>query len=172
MKQNWRLWRSFRVGSWLIGGLLAAALAGHVLPDAAAADRDIHRVQHTSAPGMKGFRTPSDNIHCMIDDYGVADRSYPPFLRCDIQRVEGPMPAKPSSCAADWGTTFAITVDGAAGTLICAGDTIRNERWPILPYGSIWQQDGFTCRSETTGVTCVNGANHGFTLSRRARTVF
>ena len=184
----------FRAGARLIAGLLAAALAGPLLPDAAAAqdmlargapveveraapsapapDRPVHRVQQAAAPGTKGFRSPSDNIHCMIDDYGVADRSYAPFLRCDIMSIEGPVPPKPSSCDTDWGKAYAVTPDGATGTLICAGDTIRNERWPVLPYGSVWQQDGFTCRSETTGVTCANAAMHGFTLSRRARTVF
>ena len=42
-------------------------------------------------PGLLGLKTPTGNIQCMIDDYGLADGSYPPFLRCDIREMTTPL---------------------------------------------------------------------------------
>ena len=41
-------------------------------------------------PGLLGLKTPTGNIQCMIDDYGLADGLYPPFLRCDIREMTTP----------------------------------------------------------------------------------
>ena len=39
-------------------------------------------------------------------------------------------------------------------------------------YGATWQRHGFSCKSEPSGVTCVNPKGHGFELSRSGQRVF
>ena len=43
---------------------------------------------------------------------------------------------------------------------------------PVLPYGQTFQRQGLTCRSDESGVTCLNSRTHGFELSRAAQRVF
>ena len=122
--------------------------------------------------GGNGFRTPSNNIYCLLDDYGVQSNSYPPYLRCDIQKFDNRPPPKPKICEGDWGQAFGIDSDDAAGFRMCHTDTVINDQWPILSYGSVWQQQGFTCLSEQNGLTCFNAKRHGFTLSRGDQKLF
>lgn len=128
--------------------------------------------QQVPTPGSLGFRSPSNNIHCMIDDFGLSNNSYPPYLRCDIYQVDSRPPPRPATCQGDWGQAFSITADGMVGQRMCYTDAVMNDQWPILAYGAVWQQHGFTCTSEPSGVTCFNARRRGFTLSRRTQTLF
>lgn len=96
----------------------------------------------------------------------------PASVRCDIREIEGPPPKPPRGCDGEWGRSFSISHGDAPGELICTGDAVFSEDHPILNYGSYWQQDGFTCTSEETGVTCFNEKRHGFIVSRGTRTLF
>ena len=150
-----------------------------------------HRMQHRSAilalvivwlsvsgsaiagtPGLLGLKTPTGNIQCMIDDYGLADGSYPPFLRCDISEMTAPRPPRPKDCEFDWGSAFSITQEDEVGHRMCVSDSVASDQWEVLDYGAVWQQLGFTCRSERTGLTCFNAKHHGFTLSRSSQKLF
>ena len=122
-----------------------------------------------SAQPELGFKMPSKNVYCIIEE---GEGSQPTDLRCDIQQMNNPMPTPPPSCPLSWGDAFSITQSGSSGRLVCHGDTTKNDDLPVLAYGSVWNQSGFTCKSETTGVTCTNGRGHGFSLSRASQWVF
>jgi hypothetical protein len=119
--------------------------------------------------GLAGFRTPSGNVHCMFLE---GDSDYPANLRCDIMQVDGPLPRPPRDCDGEWGRSFSITHNDRVGQFLCVGDAVFNEDNPVLQYGEVWQQGGFTCTSEESGVSCFNAKRHGFSLSRSSRKVF
>jgi len=117
--------------------------------------------------GRVGFRSPSNNIYCIFEeDVGEDD------IRCDIMEITNRPPPRPRDCDLDWGESFAIGSKATSGVRICAGDTVKDDQVPMLPYGKTWQHRGFTCKSEQSGVTCINGKGHGFELSRNAQRVF
>ena len=112
-----------------------------------------------------GFQSPSKNIACQF--FTEAKQN---TLRCDILAVER-KPRRAADCELDWGDAFEMTAKGSAAP-ICHGDTVTDQRLPVLAYGEVWQRGGFTCRSEQTGVTCFNAMQHGFALSRATQKVF
>lgn len=124
------------------------------------------------AGGLPGFRTPSNNVHCMYDDASLSDGQYKPYIRCDIQTIEGAKPKPPSDCDGEYGRAFNISKDADTGELICVGDAVFDTSYPVLAYGQTFQMGGFTCLSEESGVSCFNAKRHGFTLSRAARKLF
>lgn len=115
--------------------------------------------------GPISFRTPSGNIHCLIDATGAGG------VRCDIAEFIPSFPKRPVHCDLDWGSAFAVGRVGPA-LPICAGDTVRNPRASVLEYGLELRGAGVTCNSKQSGLTCVNGEGHGFTLSRKKQSVF
>ena len=113
-----------------------------------------------------GFRTPSDNIHCLAERWdGAAE------LRCDIRSNDAEIPARPSDCDLDWGSSFVVSDAPRPSIRGCAGDTVIDPASPILHYGSKWEQHGFVCTIETSGVACGNRHGNGFTLSRKRQTL-
>jgi len=121
---------------------------------------------------LPGLRTPSNNIHCLIEEWKRDDGKQVSQLRCDISDLGGPPPPKPAQCEFDWGQVFAIAADGLSGQRLCYSDSAMNEGYRVLPYGAIWQRGGYTCRSESSGLTCVNALGHGFALSKREQRLF
>jgi hypothetical protein len=115
--------------------------------------------------GPAGFQSPSGNIHCQFFE-GWADEK--PTLRCDVRNI-ATSPPRPRDCEQDWGRAFEIAEGAQAGQRICAGDTVADDSLGVLAYGRDWQEGGFSCRSETNGVTCGNTAGHGFFLSRASQ---
>jgi hypothetical protein len=112
------------------------------------------------------FHAPSGNIQCMIatGDYAEA--------RCDVMELASPIPARPADCDLDYGHAFGIGPQDMLGSRICAGDTVADPNGMVLQYGDHIDLGGFRCTSEKTGMTCTNAAGHGFTLSRRAQSLF
>jgi hypothetical protein len=120
-----------------------------------------------SADGF--FQTPSRNIGCVyVAPFGVKDR---PYLRCDIGGGLHPLPPRPGSCDLDWGYGYSMSDTGRARPF-CAGDTARDPRAPVLPYGRTWRRGPFTCASQRTGLRCTNRTRHGFFLSRERSYTF
>ncbi|MBB4258373.1 MULTISPECIES: DUF6636 domain-containing protein [unclassified Bradyrhizobium] len=112
-----------------------------------------------------GFLTPSKNIACQFfTDNGQG------VLRCDLMNIES-RPHRPADCELDYGHAFEMSAKGAAGR-ICAGDTVMDASLPVLAYGEVWQREGFTCRSEQTGLTCFNEMQRGFSLARAEQRLF
>ena len=126
-------------------------------------------VQSTSAQSELGFKMPSRNIYCIVEQ---ADDTQPTDLRCDIQEMNNRMPAPPPNCPLSWGDAFSITHNGSSGQRVCHGDTTKNDDLPVLAYGSVWNESGFTCKSQTSGLTCTNARGHGFSLSRASQQTF
>jgi hypothetical protein len=123
----------------------------------------------TAAQTQEGFKTPSNNIFCIIEP--PYDNHPDSDLRCDLQQMRS-RPSRPKDCTEEWGDAFSIGQRASRGVRICHGDTTRNEELMELSYGSEWKQGGFSCKSETSGLTCANTNGHGFTLSRSAQKVF
>lgn len=107
----------------------------------------------------------------MLDDFGVAQGT-PITLRCDIRETTTAPPARPQWCEFDWGHAFMVSQSETQGERMCVGDTVANDQWPVLAYGGVWQAEGFTCRSEASGLTCFNAFRHGFTLSKASQKLF
>jgi hypothetical protein len=110
------------------------------------------------------FETPSRNIACGW--FADPDKPVQTYLQCEIGSLLNPRPKRPASCDVDWAYGLTLTSTGRTAVL-CAGDTIRRQgRRAVLSYGTTWRKRGFTCRSESVGLTCRNTAGHGFFLSR------
>jgi hypothetical protein len=110
------------------------------------------------------FRSPTGNIHCMIFAAPPAE------ARCDLIQAVVTFP-RPRSCDLDWGHAFVVGSVGP-GQPFCAGDTVAMPDAPVLHYGGSISHAGFTCRSETTGMTCENPQGRGFSLARARQRVF
>jgi len=124
---------------------------------------------HAGAQTGLGFKTPSNNIFCIIEDpYGNHAVS---GLRCDLQQ-QNSMPSRPKDCPLSWGDAFSISQNGNFGVRICHGDTTKYDELMVLPYGSEWKNRGFSCRSQPDGLTCANAKGHGFMLSRAVQKLF
>jgi hypothetical protein len=119
------------------------------------------------ASAQEGFRSPTGNIHCQ---YFAGDGD--PVIRCDLRQVSKRSLPRPRDCELEWGQAFEIGARARRGEPLCYGDTVQDNRLPVLPYGQSWQRGGLGCLSEQTGVTCRNAGGHGFTLSRAAQRVF
>jgi hypothetical protein len=113
-----------------------------------------------------GFKTPSGNIHCQFFEIND-DKS----LRCDIREMTN-RPRRPRDCDLEWGDAFEVNTTARVGERVCHGDTIVDATLPSLAYGQTWEQAGFRCRSEQSGVTCANPSGHGFELSKGSQRVF
>ena len=124
------------------------------------------------ASGVAGFKSPSGNIHCQYFD-GASDK--PPsanVVRCDIKSIGNAPPRRPKDCDLEWGQAFEINDRAGPAQRLCYGDTVMDPRLPVLHYGSAWQRGGVACKSEESGVSCVNAAGNGFALSRNAQRLF
>ncbi len=125
-----------------------------------------------TAAGAQDFlsaQEPSRNIACQAESAGPDQPR--PQLRCDIQKTSPRPPRPPASCPLSWGDSFVLDPTGP-GRLLCHGDTVADPSAPLIAYGTQWRPFGFICTSQTTGLTCVNGAGHGFTLSRAVQKAF
>lgn len=111
------------------------------------------------------FHSPSNNIHCLIDA-GAGE------VRCDMVTVTNQsFGRKPADCQGDWGHSFSVGKAGK-GYPGCVSDTVVNPGSFTLDYGKAVTLAGITCSSEKTGVTCRNGAGHGFSLAKAGQKVF
>ena len=111
-----------------------------------------------------GFRSPSGNIHCQYFDTDSV-------LRCDLKQIANrPLP-RPRDCENEWGQAFEVFGRKNESGPICYGDTVMDDRLPVLGYGERWQRGDFVCHSERTGVSCLNSLGAGFELSRSAQTI-
>lgn len=113
------------------------------------------------------FKSPTGNILC-----GMFDDDYP-GVRCDMFELTPSYTRPPAGCEHDWGSSFWIGSGARKGELACVSDAIADPRQTrVLPYGASVSFGGVTCRSEKTGVTCVNPAGHGFTIRKARQQLF
>ena len=101
----------------------------------------VGQVMAQESGGLSGFRTPTNNIHCMLNDFEPTPDN-PISLRCDIRETDNRLPRRPRSCDLEWGTTFAIATEGRRGELWCVGDTTFDEKHTVLEYGHFCAEGG------------------------------
>ncbi len=120
-----------------------------------------------AAAATSYFETPSKNIVCGY----FAGSGFKTELECGV--LSGLIPPAPKPVGGCHGIDPASnrlelsTTGRPAG--FCSGDAgvfARQGLAPVLAYGKAWHEGGYTCTSATTGLTCRNGAGHGFFLSR------
>lgn len=116
---------------------------------------------------ITGFYTPSKKIGCAY----VTGEGFKAYLRCDVSDATNPAPATPASCEFDYGFSFGLTQKGT-GRRLCVSDTPLDPKFPKLAYGKTFTRGSIRCVSRESGLTCTNGAKHGFTLSRQKQRVF
>jgi hypothetical protein len=79
---------------------------------------------------------------------------------------------RPADCELDWGDSSWIGPGDRRGELFCRGDTVMNPDAAELGYGGSIARSGICCESDQTGLTCTNGAGHGFFLSKARQRIF
>jgi hypothetical protein len=121
-----------------------------------------------AAMDLESFRTPSDNIHCMLIRDGQAAS-----VECELRSRNNARSAlpQPADCDLEWGNRFALDAKGRAG-MVCHGDTLITPDAPVLAYGTSLAWDGITCASSESGLTCKNRKGRGFSLSRAKQRLF
>ena len=121
----------------------------------------------STASAQDGFRSPTGNIHCQ---FFANDGN--PLIRCDLRRITNrPLP-RPRDCNLDWGRAFEISARDTRGAPVCHGDTMQDDRLPVLRYGQRWERGGLACTSARNGVSCRNASGHGFWVSRDTQSMF
>ena len=106
-----------------------------------------------------GFRTPSGNVTCDVDDG---------YVRCDAaQRPWRELPRSECGGTAAWRTRLVLSETGAALRGECGYEPPAGG--PPLAYGTRLDVGRTRCYSEQTGLTCwLTGTRHGFVVSRFA----
>jgi hypothetical protein len=122
-----------------------------------------------AAQDLPAIQTPSHNIFCFASPAMAGQPTAE--LRCDLQQMTDRRPPPPANCPGSYGDAFFVDPTGP-GHLLCHGDTTMNPSDPVQAYGTTWNVYGFSCLSQTTGLTCRNGQGHGFSISREAQKVF
>ncbi len=120
------------------------------------------------------FKAPSGNINCIYSDYDNK-----PEVRCDIMQFTPSFKTVPEGTSNEVITCtpaklrgFIITPADAQGQAFCPTDAAIDGQAVVLGYGQSFKRGGLLCTSETSGVTCMNAAGHGFSLSRTSQKVF
>jgi hypothetical protein len=117
-----------------------------------------------SAGNYYAFKAPSGQVGC-------AYTKGPTTLRCDVT-FPTRFTRKPPHCEGDFGHAFLVSPSGHAGP-ICAGDTVLSaSKVHTIPYGHSWTIGPYSCTSQTSSLTCVNGQGHGFRLSHSQQLIF
>jgi hypothetical protein len=111
------------------------------------------------------FETPSGKVGCAVT-------KAPDTLRCDT-RYDTSFSRTGHKCTdGDYGHSFEVLPSGA-GKAICAGDTVLGaNNAKTIPYGKTWLLGPFSCTAQPSGLTCRNGAGHGFALSVQSQRLF
>ena len=113
--------------------------------------------------GIDTFQTPSGNTQCLYDGSRKV-------LRCTVLNSTAKLTPKPADCELDWGSDVELNATGRPGG-VCAGDTIAGQ-YRTVKYGVTWRRGPFSCTPATTGLTCRNLSNHGFTISKAKQRFF
>ena len=120
--------------------------------------------------GFVGFRSPSGRIVCGVSD---EDGGSPADARCDVVDNTWKLPARPSDCELDWGSSVAVRAGGGKATFACVGD-VASDGKGVLGYGKGVLVGPILCVSRTSGIECVvtSGPKHGFKVARAAYTLY
>lgn len=112
------------------------------------------------------FHSPTGNIQCALYGGDYAG------VRCDMAQLTPTYTTMPEGCEFDWGSSFGLDPNSRKGYLACVSDVVADTTGLELGYGEEVTLAGITCQSEKTGLTCINPAGHGFTLSKAKQKLF
>ena len=116
-----------------------------------------------AAAAASSFVSPTGNIFCAVSSDSTS-------VACEVSGGRIPAPASAPCPAGDGARDIGRVELSAEGAIpVCNSDTIRASGAGKLAYGqrSAAPGTGFSCLSETYGVTCVDTAGkHGFFLAR------
>jgi hypothetical protein len=120
-------------------------------------------VSNVWADDLIQFHSPSKNIFCV----GVNSETEGGSVDCELitRTNETPSMQRPADCDLEWGSRFALGSEGEA-KMICAGDTLRDDKAFNFGYGEELDRFGIHCTSTQQGVECINDDQHGFKISK------
>lgn len=75
------------------------------------------------------------------------------------------------SCSHGWGYEFVLPQKGEAERPCHSHLPVQFDA-PVLKYGAQISGNGWTCKSEYSGLTCTNTDHNGFHLRKRSQTLF
>lgn len=127
---------------------------------------DTQTANSAAADQLEFFKSPTGNISCL---FLMGDQV---SVRCDLAELNRSFTNQPNDCGEDWGDSFGVDETAKHGAVLCHGDTVADPSAQVLDYGSTISHFGITCASSKAGMTCQNNAGHGFTLARKAQSVF
>jgi hypothetical protein len=125
----------------MLGSIMGSTPAG---ASSSTADNDY------TAARSSAFQSPSGNIRCVGETGGG---QY--YLRCNISDYDW---SYSEGCN---GRAFRMT---GYSDVSCVSAGIRSGS--TLRYGRSWYFGPFKCTSRTSGITCTNGAGHGWMLRK------
>lgn len=112
------------------------------------------------------FQSPTGNISCgLYADGGET------WVRCDMYELKQTYTTPPPDCELDWGSSFSLGKNGK-GQLACVSDPAAGPNAPVLEYGDAVSLGGVSCISAKTGMTCMNGEGHGFTIAKAKQNLY
>jgi len=112
---------------------------------------------------LGAFRTANSSIGCRLGG-GTA--------RCDISTRSWSPPPQPASCTLAWGQGLSVGPTRGPAQFVCAGDTALNPSGSVVGDGIDNVIGSVTCQVRNVGVTCFDGAHHGFFIGRTGYTTF
>jgi hypothetical protein len=122
----------------------------------------------TPTPSLSSasFRTPTGRLACTILENALV---------CDVRPQPGdkgfPKPDKDISpecqelAPSEWGNGVSLPRATEAFPNCSTDVRVPDSDPPTLAYGRTYERDGFTCLSESKGLTCTRG-DHGFFANR------
>ena len=104
-----------------------------------------------------GFQTPSHNIAC--EAWRTNDNEL--GIDCVVFSANPPRGGQ---------KTWFMRMTGRAHVFVLGANVATDV--PVLPYGRTWRWRAISCTSRAAGLTCRNGAGHGWFLSRARQRIF
>lgn len=105
---------------------------------------------------LAGVMSPSKDIACLFAEHPLS-------VRCDLQQADWDVKT-PASCSLRYGDS--VELSRGKARLSCHGDTVFGApHQDVLAYGKTARFRDLRCTSEQAGMTCQDGAGHGFTVS-------
>ena len=111
------------------------------------------------------FKNPTGKIGC-------AYTKSPTTLRCDTAFPTRFSHMGHKCTGGIYGQAFEVSPSGKSRA-VCAGDTVLSaSSMRTIPYGHAWTIGPYACTSQTSSLTCTNGAGHGVRLSLKQQLLF
>ena len=119
-----------------------------------------------AAMGSASFRTPTGRLACTIVENALVCDVRPQAGDKGFPKPDTDMSAQCRELApSEWGNGVSLPRVSEAFPNCSTDVRVPDQDPPVLAYGSTWKRSGFTCQSESDGLTCTRG-DHGFFANR------